>query len=126
MIDSQRLALSAHAVAIVTDKTRDKQPDKDGLFLIRHSAAHIMAEAIQDVLGKDVQLAYGPPTDTGFFYDMFVPENKKLSSDLFAKIDARIGEEVARYEYEYSGRKPILLIFYRVDSHAANSDASPA
>jgi len=32
-------------------------------------------------------------------------------------IEAKIGEEIARYEYEYPGKKPILLIFYRVDSY---------
>jgi len=81
-------------VWIVTPTTRDKKPDPDALFLMRHSAAHVMAEAIQDVIGKDVQLAYGPPTDTGFFYDMFVPEGKKISSDHFDAINARIAEIV--------------------------------
>ncbi|MBL8745792.1 MAG: threonine--tRNA ligase [Phycisphaerae bacterium] len=57
---------------------------------MRHSAAHVMAEAIQDVIGKDVLLAYGPPTDTGFFYDMFVPAGKSISTDHFAAINARI------------------------------------
>jgi len=80
------------SLAIVTPQTRDKKPDPDALFLIRHSAAHVMAEAIQDVVGKDVLLAYGPPTESGFFYDMFVPEGKKLSSDLFEKIDRRMAE----------------------------------
>jgi threonyl-tRNA synthetase len=64
----------------------------DALALMRHSAAHVMAEAIQDVIGKDVQLAYGPPTDTGFFYDMFVPEGKKISSDHFDAINKRMAE----------------------------------
>jgi len=81
-------------VWIVTPTTRDKKPDPDALFLMRHSAAHVMAEAIQDVIGKDIQLAYGPPTDTGFFYDMFVPEGKKISSDHFDAINARIAEIV--------------------------------
>ncbi len=80
------------SLAIVTEKTRDKKPDTDALFLCRHSAAHVMAEAIQDVIGKQVQLAYGPPTDTGFFYDMFVPEGVKLSSDHFDAINKRIAE----------------------------------
>jgi threonyl-tRNA synthetase len=80
------------SLAIVTERDRQKVLDKDALSLIRHSAAHVMAEAIQDVVGKDVLLAYGPPTETGFFYDMFVPEGKKLSSDLFDKINARIAE----------------------------------
>lgn len=80
------------SLAIVTAKNRDGTVNPDALFLMRHSAAHVMAEAIQDVLGKDVLLAYGPPTDTGFFYDMFIPEGKKLSTDHFDKINARIAE----------------------------------
>jgi threonyl-tRNA synthetase len=80
------------ALAIVTAPKPGQQASADALFLMRHSAAHVMAEAIQDVIGKDVLLAYGPPTDTGFFYDMFVPEGKKISSDHFARIDARMAE----------------------------------
>jgi len=102
--DIGTLLTSDCSLAIVTEKTRDKQPDKDALHLIRHTAAHVMAEAIQDVMGKDIQLAYGPATETGFFYDMFVPAGKTLSSDHFEKINARIAEiikenrPVTRYE----------------------------
>ena len=80
------------AIEIVTFPRAGQQPSKDALYLMRHSAAHVMAEAIQDVVGKEVQLAYGPPTDTGFFYDMSIPESKKLSTDHFEKINARIAE----------------------------------
>jgi threonyl-tRNA synthetase len=79
-------------VALITAAKPGQPTNPEALTLMRHSAAHVMAEAIQDVVGKDVLLAYGPPTDTGFFYDMFVPEGKKLSSDLFDKINARIAE----------------------------------
>ncbi|HVZ94691.1 MAG TPA: threonine--tRNA ligase [Phycisphaerales bacterium] len=82
-------------VAIVTEKKRDGTTDPDALFLARHSAAHVMAEAIQRVFGDQVQLAYGPPTDTGFFYDMFFPSGKTLSSDDFARIDAEIQKIIA-------------------------------
>ncbi len=101
-------------VAIVTPKNRDGTVSKDALFLMRHSAAHVMAEAIQDVLGKDVLLAYGPPTDTGFFYDMYVPEGKKFSSDHFEKINARMAEIIkedrkfTRYEVSSAEGLPKL------------------
>jgi threonyl-tRNA synthetase len=84
-----------------------------------------MAEAIQDVLGKQIQLAYGPPTDTGFFYDMFVPAGTKLSSDDFAKIEARIAEIIkedrpfTRYEVPATDALPKLLTEgnkYKVDN----------
>ena len=80
------------SVAIITAPKPGQAASADALTLMRHSAAHVMAEAIQDVVGKDVLLAYGPPTDTGFFYDMYVPEGKKLSSDHFDKINARMAE----------------------------------
>ncbi|MDX2130612.1 MAG: threonine--tRNA ligase [Planctomycetota bacterium] len=93
-------------VAIITAPKPGQPASADALFLMRHSAAHVMAEAIQDIMGTDVQLAYGPPTDTGFFYDMFVPDGKKLSSDRFAEINQRIAEIIKedrpfrRYEME--------------------------
>ncbi|MBL8763215.1 MAG: threonine--tRNA ligase [Phycisphaerae bacterium] len=80
------------SIAIVTAPRHGQAASADALFLMRHSAAHVMAEAIQDVVGKDVLLAYGPPTETGFFYDMFVPEGKKISSDHFDAINKRIAE----------------------------------
>ena len=80
------------AVALITAPKPGQPASPDALALMRHSAAHVMAEAIQDVIGKDVQLAYGPATDTGFFYDMFVPEGKKISSDHFDAINKRMAE----------------------------------
>ncbi len=91
-------------IEIVTFPRPGQAASKDALYLMRHSAAHVMAEAIQDVVGKDIQLAYGPPTDTGFFYDMFVPAGKSISSDDFAKINNRMAEiikenrPITRYE----------------------------
>jgi threonyl-tRNA synthetase len=59
------------------------------LYLMRHSAAHVMAEAIQRVI-PGVQLVYGPPLETGFYYDMAVPEDRPLSSTDFERIEAEI------------------------------------
>jgi threonyl-tRNA synthetase len=112
-------------VALITAAKPGQPTNPEALTLMRHSAAHVMAEAIQDVVGKDVLLAYGPPTDTGFFYDMFVPEGKKLSSDLFDKINARIAEIIkedrvfTRYEAEADSVLTRLLIEgnkYKVDN----------
>ncbi len=82
-------------LAIITFPKPGQAATPDALYLMRHSAAHVMAEAIQDVLGKDIQLAYGPPTDSGFYYDMFVPAGKKISTEHFAAIDKRMGEIIA-------------------------------
>ncbi|MEX2218203.1 MAG: threonine--tRNA ligase [Phycisphaerales bacterium] len=79
-------------VALITNAKPGQPTSPETLNLMRHSAAHVMAEAIQDVVGKDVLLAYGPPTDTGFFYDMYVPAGKAISSEQFEAINRRIGE----------------------------------
>ena len=70
-------------VAIVTDK------DKEGLELIRHSTAHLLAYAVKELF-PDAQVTIGPVIEDGFYYDFsykrpFTPE------DLQA-IEAKMGE----------------------------------
>jgi len=110
-VDGQLRDLSAPITSdakleIVTAPRQGQAASVDALFLMRHSAAHVMAEAIQYVIGKEVQLAYGPPTDTGFFYDMFVPEGTRVSSEQFDAINKRMAEIIkedrrfSRYEVD--------------------------
>ncbi len=73
-------------LALVTAKTRDGDLDPDGLYLIRHSCAHVMAEAIQRIV-PEALLVYGPPVDNGFYYDISFPDKRPLSSEDFAAIE---------------------------------------
>lgn len=68
-------------------KFRDEQHETDALYLLRHSTAHVMAEAIER-LWPDTMLAYGPPLDTGFYYDLKL--GTPISSDDFEKIEAEM------------------------------------
>ncbi len=43
----------------------------DGLMIMRHSAAHVLAQAVQD-LHPDAKLGIGPPIENGFYYDFDV------------------------------------------------------
>ncbi len=77
------------SVAIVTRDT------PGGLEILRHDAAHVMAEAVKE-LYPDTQVTFGPATDTGFYYDFaraepFTPED-------LAKIETRMREIVRRDE----------------------------
>ena len=45
----------------------------DGLNILRHSTAHVMAQAVQDVF-PEAKLGIGPPIENGFYYDFDVPE----------------------------------------------------
>src|SRR5947209_20133801 len=62
VVDLATPLVGDHAVAILTDR------DADALTVLRHSTAHVMAEAIQR-LWPDAKLAYGPPLEHGFYYD---------------------------------------------------------
>jgi len=73
------------AVAIVTDK------DPDGLELIRHDAAHVLAQAVQ-ALYPDAQVTIGPVIDDGFYYDF--ARKTPFSTDDFEKIEAKMREIV--------------------------------
>ena len=46
---------------------------RDGLAILRHSTAHVMAQAVQDLFPQ-AKLGIGPPIENGFYYDFDVPE----------------------------------------------------
>ncbi|MEI7968360.1 MAG: threonine--tRNA ligase [Betaproteobacteria bacterium] len=87
LVDLSTLVVSDASVAIVTPK------DPEGLEVIRHSTAHLLAYAVKE-LYPDAQVTIGPVIENGFFYDFsyrrpFTPE------DLVA-IEARMAELAAR------------------------------
>ncbi|MEO1131050.1 MAG: threonine--tRNA ligase, partial [Planctomycetota bacterium] len=76
-------------LSLITKRPRDDKQREDLLFLLRHSAAHVMAEAIQRIV-PGAQLVYGPPLETGFYYDIRFPEDRPLTSGDFEAIEAEI------------------------------------
>jgi threonyl-tRNA synthetase len=67
---------------------RDRMSDLERL---RHSCAHVMATAIAQ-LWPDAQFAYGPPVETGFYYD--VELDHRISPDDFEQIEAGMKQEI--------------------------------
>ncbi|MCH2363352.1 MAG: threonine--tRNA ligase [Planctomycetes bacterium] len=98
------------SLSIVTPNDREGEPDPDALYLLRHSCAHVMAEAIQRVF-EGVELVYGPPVDQGFYYDMAVPADRPVSSEDFEAIEkemaAIIKEDRPFCRYEVAGAEGI-------------------
>ena len=76
-------------VAIVT---RDSE---EALELLRHDAAHVMAEAVQE-LYPEVQVTFGPAIENGFYYDFY--RETPFTPDDLVKIEKRMGEIVDRDE----------------------------
>lgn len=67
---------------------------------MRHSAAHVMAEAIQDLF-PGARFAIGPAIEDGFYYDMELP--RPLTPDDFPAIEERMRESIAaNYPFEQS------------------------
>ena len=60
----------------------------EGLVLLRHSAAHIMAQAVLDLFGQGVQVTIGPAVEDGFYYDF--DKKESFSTEDFPKIEARM------------------------------------
>jgi threonyl-tRNA synthetase len=81
------------------------------LHAIRHSAAHVMAQAILE-LYPDAQLAFGPVTEDGFFYDVKLREGSITEKDLpkIQKIMRRIVQEKHDFERKEVTREEALEI----------------
>jgi threonyl-tRNA synthetase len=71
--------------------TRDAQ-DPDALYVLRHSAAHLLAEAVRR-LYPGTKIAIGPPIENGFYYDFEFPE--PIGEEALEKIEEEIREEIA-------------------------------
>jgi threonyl-tRNA synthetase len=68
-----------------------KAPELSPLERLRHSAAHVMADAIKQ-LWPDAQLGFGPHTEDGFYYDIELEH--RISPEDFEKIEDRMREVV--------------------------------
>src|SRR3989449_4681487 len=71
--------------------TRDKN-DPDALYVLRHSTAHLLAEAVRR-LYPGVKIAIGPPIENGFYYDFDFPE--PIGEEDLPRIEEEIRRELA-------------------------------
>ena len=69
--------------------------DPEALGLIRHDAAHVLAEAVQD-LYPGTQVTIGPAIENGFYYDF--ARNEPFTPDNFAAIEAKMRDIIGRGE----------------------------
>ena len=88
---------------IYRDGTTAECPKEEELDVLRHSAAHIMAQAIKR-LYPHADFGYGPSTEKGFFYDVDLGDTKLADEDL-AKIEA----EMRKIVKENLPIKPFIL-----------------
>ena len=104
LVDVTAQVTDGATIEIITNKS------PEALSIMRHSCAHIMAEAVQELF-PGAQIAFGPATDNGYFYDFELPEN--ISSDDFAAIEKK-------WQEKWLEEKPFTTLF--VDGNHENFD----
>ena len=80
-------SITTPRVSIVTDK------DPEGLEIIRHSTAHLLANAVQELF-PDAQVTIGPVIEDGFYYDFAY--KRPFSTEDLAAIEKRMAEIAAK------------------------------
>src|SRR4051794_4587557 len=75
-------------VSIVTDDT------EDGRHVIRHSTAHVMAQAVTQLF-PGAKYTIGPAIENGFYYDFDLPDGRTIVDDDLIAIEARMREIIA-------------------------------
>jgi threonyl-tRNA synthetase len=79
------------AIEVVTDR------DPEALSLIRHDAAHVMAEAVLE-LWPGAKISIGPPIEDGFYYDIEFPDGVKVTDADLPRIEEVMRAHIAADE----------------------------
>src|SRR5437867_9112031 len=88
-VQDLRLPLAdGQPIQILTTRDAD---DPDALYVLRHSAAHLLAEAVRR-LYPGTKIAIGPPIENGFYYDFEFPE--PIGEDALERIEEEIQREL--------------------------------
>ena len=87
LVDTSHLISVDAALAVVTDK------DADGLEIIRHSTAHLLAYAVKELF-PEAQVTIGPVIENGFFYDFAFA--RPFTPDDLTAIEKRMAELAKR------------------------------
>jgi threonyl-tRNA synthetase len=114
--------VNGNAVDLSTELRADavlipiKKDSEEGLQILRHSTAHIMAQAVRDLFGTDVKVAIGPAIENGFYYDFL--RDEPFSPEDFEKIEARMAEistAALPFTHTEAGREETISLFRSQD-----------
>jgi len=105
--DLNRALADGDSVSVVTADS------DEGLYTLRHSTAHVLAQAVLD-LWPGATHAIGPPIEHGFYYDFELPGGAVFTADDLEAIDARMREIIAAdqvFERFEAGASEALELF---------------
>ncbi|HTE39742.1 MAG TPA: threonine--tRNA ligase, partial [Steroidobacteraceae bacterium] len=97
LVDTSYTVANDASLAIVTEK------DPDGLEVIRHSTAHLLAQAVKQLF-PEAQVTIGPVIEDGFFYDFSY--SRPFTTDDLTSIEDRM-REIAKADHKVSRREMV-------------------
>mgnify|MGYP002525673505 CR=1 FL=1 len=86
--DLNRALADGDSVSVVT------ADNDEGLYTLRHSTAHVLAQAVLD-LWPGATFAIGPPIENGFYYDFELPSEATFTDEDLVAIEVRMREIIA-------------------------------
>lgn len=111
LVDNSHLVTSDSELCIITDK------DPEGLEVIRHSSAHLLAQAVNQLYPK-AQITIGPVIEDGFYYDFYYPQG--FTPEDLERIEARMHELAQQnlpIERSELPRNEIIALFKSMGEH---------
>lgn len=89
LVDLSYRLTGRHRVSIVTEQ------DPEALSVMRHSTAHVLAQALRRIYGQDLQYTIGPVIDNGFYYDIQFPTGVRITQEDLARVESEMSKIVS-------------------------------
>lgn len=87
------------SLKIITLDTKDTKDKQILLDTMRHSCAHLFAQAMRELYGDKVHFGFGPEVENGFYYDFELTDGTKITTEDFPKIEKKM-HELAERDFE--------------------------
>ncbi|MBQ7552631.1 MAG: threonine--tRNA ligase [Rickettsiales bacterium] len=87
------------SLKIITLDTKDTKDKQILLDTMRHSCAHLFAQAMRELYGNKVHFGFGPEVENGFYYDFELTDGTKITTEDFSKIEKKM-HELAERDFE--------------------------
>ena len=92
------------SLKIITLDTKDTKDKQILLDTMRHSCAHLFAQAMREIYGDKVHFGFGPEVENGFYYDFELTDGTKITTEDFQKIEKKM-HELAEKDFEITRKE---------------------
>ena len=92
------------SLKLITLDTKDTKDKQILLDTMRHSCAHLFAQAMREIYGDKVHFGFGPEVENGFYYDFELTDGTKITTEDFQKIEKKM-HELAEKDFEITRKE---------------------